>query len=1343
MKNDEIAAGDHFLTKLLKKSKIGKKWEKKRRSKKRRNSSARNSLTFSMASNGNGDIAKRKIATENPSNSRSSYELPDIVSVRSGSARNNALSREASKQDEEAQDEAQSSTGFPFTHRLHSSLKGSGVSKSNHSKINGLKHINTDFFSAPDSERRVPSQQTINSKSESGTDDVQEHSNTVLGAIMSFAHNAAAHIPRISVRDVDEGESPSSLYTPLASPNTQVELRHKSGTGRDSLDDEELEHAGKSDETLDENNMHSPVKHALQQEEHRSDSFLRNLDFLLSAPSNDQDSGGKTTSELNKFPSNNNDSRSTSLGGKNESSWSVNGANKVKFEPLTTKSPPISTFGKGDLSLEEFEETNKSPPSVTSPQQSHFDFDDNMSTAAKTISGAEVKRFSSGAMNGISDSKFSASDTDLTRIRNRSMTVPNGGAAQPPDSESYGQRSPRFSNATEGQFDDISDLKPRRMSKRMLNRRSFSPVGMSMKVLPSIALRGSMNKMRNSADYMSTTGAAGVHSFSAGIVNSVSCGNGSVRTRASTSAGLNERSSGEIENDVSVSLTNIDFASEKKNIEFHNLFKDAGINSDERLIADHSCALSRDILLQGRMYISDQHICFYSNILGWVSTILIAFKEIVQIEKKTTAGIFPNGIVIDTLHTKYVFASFMSRDATFDLITDVWNQLILGKKVIPRAQRRTSSFGGQSDADTSSGYSDENEISDGSDFDDDEHDESIIDETEMTSSDETVEENLENLQKGSAPATLGPAKHPPTEVTYKPGEGEKLIKETVINAPLGTVVNILFGDDVSNVEEILQAQKNYDISSIPKIMQSKQREYDYVKPLPGSFGPSKTKCHIEEKLEHFDLKDYVKAVQVSRTPDVPSGNSFSVKTTFLLSWAENSSTKLSVYVVVEWTSKSWIKGAVEKGTFDGVTDSTEILVAELNKLVKSSNSSAKRKSGSPDTDELSSLPRMGPPTHRATDDNYKKEKDDVIIEQDVDIPAPLGTTFQLLFGNDTKYFKRIIEKQKNFDLSPIPKFENNIREYSYTKPLNSSVGPKQAKCLISETIEHMDVEDYIVVKQASKCPDVPFGSNFVVNTRFYLSWSDHNTTKMRVITNIVWSSKTLLKGTIEKGSVDGQKDSTRILIEELKEIISSAGSSKKRTRKRGVSFRRSKSSSGDTDKTNTQSATSTLGTISSFFSGLLENSGLLSLQGLIIIIVLLLGVFLWRFFVTPIPGKHDVKILNSGSMSIDGNDYNYTPSLRTLYQVYEQDLKKSTKSKGLGEQRNLILEAEDDLWKWLNNRGDSSKHTNQSGVDNSQLFAVKSKLEGFKVQQLMDTIHFTELQLNEMKLLLEREGFIE
>jgi hypothetical protein len=76
------------------------------------------------------------------------------------------------------------------------------------------------------------------------------------------------------------------------------------------------------------------------------------------------------------------------------------------------------------------------------------------------------------------------------------------------------------------------------------------------------------------------------------------------------------------------------FASARRNAEFHSLFKN--IPSDELLIdskrscsgalkvkvVGYSCALSREILIHGRLYLSASYVCFNANILGWVTNVL-------------------------------------------------------------------------------------------------------------------------------------------------------------------------------------------------------------------------------------------------------------------------------------------------------------------------------------------------------------------------------------------------------------------------------------------------------------------------------------------------------------------------------------------------------------------------------------------------------------------------------------------------------------------------------------------------------------------------------------------------
>ncbi len=56
----------------------------------------------------------------------------------------------------------------------------------------------------------------------------------------------------------------------------------------------------------------------------------------------------------------------------------------------------------------------------------------------------------------------------------------------------------------------------------------------------------------------------------------------------------------------------------QKNDEFRRLFK---LSNDEHLLVDYSCALQKEILAHGRLYISLNYLCFHANIIGWETTV--------------------------------------------------------------------------------------------------------------------------------------------------------------------------------------------------------------------------------------------------------------------------------------------------------------------------------------------------------------------------------------------------------------------------------------------------------------------------------------------------------------------------------------------------------------------------------------------------------------------------------------------------------------------------------------------------------------------------------------------------
>ncbi|XP_063160795.1 protein Aster-C [Candoia aspera] len=101
----------------------------------------------------------------------------------------------------------------------------------------------------------------------------------------------------------------------------------------------------------------------------------------------------------------------------------------------------------------------------------------------------------------------------------------------------------------------------------------------------------------------------------------------------------------------------------------------------ERLVVDYACALQKDILLQGRLYLSENWVCFYSNIFRWETMISIALKDITFMTKEKTARLIPNAIQIATEGEKFFFTSFSARDRTYLNIFRLWQNALLEKRL--------------------------------------------------------------------------------------------------------------------------------------------------------------------------------------------------------------------------------------------------------------------------------------------------------------------------------------------------------------------------------------------------------------------------------------------------------------------------------------------------------------------------------------------------------------------------------------------------------------------------------------------------------------------------------------
>jgi hypothetical protein len=79
----------------------------------------------------------------------------------------------------------------------------------------------------------------------------------------------------------------------------------------------------------------------------------------------------------------------------------------------------------------------------------------------------------------------------------------------------------------------------------------------------------------------------------------------------------------------------------------------------EIIFQDYGCALSKGVLNHGRMFVCENFICFYANILGIKTKLVLAISEIANIEKQKMLGLIQNAIEIQMKDLKrYFFCSF-------------------------------------------------------------------------------------------------------------------------------------------------------------------------------------------------------------------------------------------------------------------------------------------------------------------------------------------------------------------------------------------------------------------------------------------------------------------------------------------------------------------------------------------------------------------------------------------------------------------------------------------------------------------------------------------------------------
>ncbi|PVU94890.1 hypothetical protein BB561_002204 [Smittium simulii] len=588
----------------------------------------------------------------------------------------------------------------------------------------------------------------------------------------------------------------------------------------------------------------------------------------------------------------------------------------------------------------------------------------------------------------------------------------------------------------------------------------------------------------------------------------------------------------------------------KKNADFHFLFRNIPIN--EMLFKDYGCALQRDILTQGRLYVTENYLCFYSNIFGWITKIVINLEEVISIEKKMTALIIPNAMEISTLHTRRFFASFISRDSAYMTVYSLW------QKVKNRTNNGLHTHNNLSLLDFSQ---DDQLLSKNRNvFHEANAGDLLVHKSlQRRSSDLTInKKSIENL-KSMLVSDSKSAEN--TDILNSHVDEEKYMLR---NLKLDMFTDEIQSDKKdkfsnNNLSKKSLKIKNFSVSGIfEKDLiddNTELTDFDLSAGAENNSLPQQnllptSKSQIISKSETSD--DTSSLLKKSFSAELKTPNTHSYQNNLV------NNTEPQLVSLMDTVGTIYSQTHIDdREMYDN--QKIEKKLSQIDFKNDQGLSFTKNISNSQPTEIYNESEELMLPTSCPCSDpnstiNIKKHQTN--ISQDVILPIPLPLAAKLiLFGLP---IPQKIMKKHRFDSSSIEEDElNNWMEnffvksnmknvtigawtdqiltdsetpllVSYDKPLNIPIGPKQTHSMESIYILYKDFDKAVVVETIVRTPDVPSGNSFEIKVRTCLTWAGNDEacggmTRLLVTCDVEWLKSSWLKKQIESGSKDGIK----------------------------------------------------------------------------------------------------------------------------------------------------------------------------------------------------------------------------
>ncbi|KAF9936576.1 hypothetical protein BGZ67_002207 [Mortierella alpina] len=534
------------------------------------------------------------------------------------------------------------------------------------------------------------------------------------------------------------------------------------------------------------------------------------------------------------------------------------------------------------------------------------------------------------------------------------------------------------------------------------------------------------------------------------------------------------------------------YANEKRFSDFHSLFR--SVPDDEKLIEDYGCALQKEILVQGRLYISENHVCFNANIFGWVTNLVIAFSEITAIEKRLTAFVIPNAIsIVTTTNTKgHFFASFLSRDAAHDLLMAAWRKSFpcaANASVANYSNRNNSAAASNSsNSSGSNGYHRQNR-SNATINDDDEYNndaQSFISARGNTESRKNRhrrsfsnasqpwmgDENNDNWAEDDA-AVAAAAATAAAEGKSSDGLRRKGSKRAVVKKLLKEVIAPIIPDE---------DQRHSSLSpSTGSKRTGRPRSVSELPPRPTSFDGAGNRGSIVTARTSLDQDSLAPVIQRARagTESLPN----------------------------------------RRGDTTAAGSAVPLPAAAAASAAAVSSARQSRTTATPSSSSQSSRSKT---TCQCSKD--ARHYGNVYLSEIY--PGTVESLWKLLF--DSHFAKGFLtsEVMKGADVQEeawknAPDGQSSTKVTRYIKWLGLSIGPKTTKAILTDLCEYKNFDEYVTTVTTTSTPDVPSGGSFSTKVRTCITWAGPHQVQIVVTGAVEFTKSSWIKGQIEKGAQEG------------------------------------------------------------------------------------------------------------------------------------------------------------------------------------------------------------------------------